>query len=61
MSDDIKSGKQILDEFFIEIDNMSDVDANVVYTIINLYETGKFSDKNLSNALLDLREKPANE
>ena len=61
MSDDIKSGKQILDEFFIEIDNMSDVDANVVYTIIDLYNTGKFSDKNLSNALLDLREKPANE
>ena len=61
MSDDIKSGKQILDEFFIEIDNMSDVDANVVYTIIDLFETGKLSDKNLSNALLDLREKPANE
>jgi len=61
MSDEIKSGKQILDEFFIEIDNMSDVDANVVCTIIDLYKTGKFSDKNLSNALLDLREKPANE
>ena len=61
MSDEIKSGKQILDEFFIDIDNMSDVDANVVYTIIDLYKTEKFSDKNLSNALLDLREKPANE
>lgn len=61
MSEDIKSGKQILDEFFQEIKNMPDIDEDVVKSIINLYESGKLSDKNVSNALLDLREKPANE
>jgi predicted RNA-binding protein with RPS1 domain len=61
MSDEIKSGKQILDEYFQEIKSMLNVDENVVNCIIDLYETGKLSDKNLSNALLELREKPANE
>jgi hypothetical protein len=57
MSAEIKSGKQILDEFFMDIKDLSDVDENVVKTIIALYEEDKLSDKNLSNALLELREK----
>lgn len=61
MSAEIKSGKQILDEFFRDIKSLTDVDENVVNTIMELYEEDKLSEKNLSNALLELREKPVNE
>ncbi len=61
MNEHIKSGKQILNEFFEEIKKIPDVDETVVNTIVELYKTGKLSDKNLSNALLELREKPKNE
>jgi len=61
MNSDIKSGKQILDEFFQEIQNISDIDENVIKTIVELYNSGKLSDKNLSNALLELREKSNND
>ena len=60
MSDEIKSGKQILDEFFRDIKRLSDVDEDVVNTIIELYKEDKLSEKNLSNALLELRERPEN-
>ncbi len=56
MKTEIKSGKQILDEFFIEIKNLKKVDENVVNTITRLYEEDKLTDTNLSNALLELRE-----
>ena len=61
MSNEIKSGKQILDEFFQEIKSISDVDKNVVNTIIDLYEEGKLTERNLANALLELREKSDND
>jgi len=61
MSDEIKSGKQILDEFFREIKDLPEIDENVVNTIIDLYEEGKLSEKNLANALLELREKSDND
>ena len=61
MSDEIKSGKQILDEFFQEIKSLPEIDENVVNTIIDLYGEGKLSERNLANALLELREKPVNE
>ena len=61
MSNEIKSGKQILDEFFQEIKSLSDVDKNVINTIIDLYEEGKLTERNLANALLELREKSDND
>ncbi|MBC8525498.1 MAG: hypothetical protein ISS28_05585 [Candidatus Cloacimonetes bacterium] len=61
MSDEIKSGKQILDEFFREIKDLPEIDENVVNTIIDLYEEGKLSEKNLANALLELREESDND
>ena len=61
MSNEIKSGKQILDEFFQEIKNLSDIDKNILDTIIDLYESDQLSEKALSNALLDLREKNQDE
>jgi hypothetical protein len=57
MNNEIKSGKQILEEFFQDIKNISEVDENVVNTIIELYKSDKLTDRNLTNALLELREK----
>jgi len=57
MKTELKSGKQILDEFFAEIKTYSDVDRDVVNAIVELYKSDKLSDKNLSNVLLELREK----
>lgn len=61
MKTEIKSGKQILDEFFLEAKSMSDVDEKVIDRIIELYKTGKLSDRNLANALFEMREKSNNE
>ncbi|MBU0711518.1 hypothetical protein KKA87_06300 [bacterium] len=61
MSEEIKSGKEILDDFFDEITKLPDVDKNVVNIITDLYKERKLSEKNISNALLELREKIDNE
>ncbi len=61
MSIEIKSGKQILDEFFRDIKKIEGLNEGVVEDIIELYQSGKLSDKNISNMLLELREKPSNE
>lgn len=56
MNEVIKSGKIILDEFFNELKVNEELDKETVSTIIKLYEEKKLTDKNLTNALLDLRE-----
>ena len=60
MSDEIKSGKQILEEFFSDIKDDPDLDQEVVAKLIELYEQDKLTDKNLTNALAEIRETPAN-
>lgn len=61
MSDEIKSGKEILDEFFREIKDISDIEESVVDKIIKLYNSENLSQKYLENALLELREKADND
>lgn len=56
MEQKIKSGKQILDEFFEEIKNEENVDEATVSGIVGLYQNGKLTDGNLTNALSGLRE-----
>lgn len=56
MEQKIKSGKQILDEFFEEIKGEENVDEATISGIVDLYQTGKLSDNNLTNALSGLRE-----
>lgn len=57
MGTEIKSGKEILDEFFEDIKTDEELDQDTTEAIINLYETGKLTDRNLTNALTELREK----
>lgn len=56
MTEKIKSGQEILDEFFAEIANIEGVDQDVTNIVINLYHEGKLTNTNLSNELARIRE-----
>jgi len=56
MTERIRGGQEVLDEFFMEIANMEGVDQDVASIVINLYREGKLSDTNLSNELARIRE-----
>jgi hypothetical protein len=56
MADQIKSGKEVLDDFFKDISNIKDVDADLAASISRLYQEGKLSNVNITNELLRLRE-----
>lgn len=56
MNKDIKSGKEILDEFFARIENIPDINKPIADILKELYQQGKLSDKNIYNALLKQRE-----
>lgn len=51
MSDEIKSGKQVIDEFFAEIMNIEGVDKKTVEKLTFLYSEGKLTDTNIENAM----------
>jgi hypothetical protein len=57
MTDQIKSGQEILEEFFSQIIDIEDVDGDVAETIIKLYQEGKLTNINISNELSRIREK----
>lgn len=56
MSDQIKSGKDVIDEFFAEILNVEGVDEKTVEKLIELYGGNKLSDSNIQNALEELKQ-----
>ncbi len=55
MTDRIRSGQEVLDEFFTEIASMDGIDNDVADIVINLYREGKLTDTNLSNELARIR------
>ncbi len=55
MTDRIRSGQEVLDEFFTEIASIEGVDQDVANIVINLYREGKLTDTNLSNELARIR------
>lgn len=61
MDSGIKSGKEILDDFFNTVRNINGVDEQIASTIEDLYKEGKLSQTNVSNALLKLREETDND
>lgn len=56
MDSKVKSGKEILDDFFKDIQNIENVDKNIAQALSNLYEQGKLTDANVKNELQRLRE-----
>jgi len=56
MTDQIRSGQEILEKFFTEIASIEGIDNDVANIVINLYREGKLSNTNLSNELMGIRE-----
>ncbi len=54
MDKKIKSGKDVIEEFFSEIYNIENVDEKTVELLVNLYSEDKLTDKNIQNALDEL-------
>lgn len=61
MTEQIKSGQEILDAFFSQIGNIEGVDQDVAQTVLRLYQEDKLTNTNLSNDLSKIREKKENE
>ncbi|SOD12230.1 hypothetical protein [Pedobacter xixiisoli] len=54
---EVKSGKEILDDFFKYIEKMPEVNEEIAKSLASLYEQGKLTDTNVRNELQKLREK----
>jgi len=56
MPEEIKSGRELLDEFFTTITDIEGVDREIADIVKNLYLEGKLTDKSLSNELERVRK-----
>ena len=54
MSNEPKSGKEVLNEFFTEIVNIEGVDEKTVKKLVSLYSEKKLTDTNIQNAMEQL-------
>ena len=54
MSDETKSGREVIDEFFANILNIDGVDEKTVTTLVSLYSEKKLTDTNIQNAMEQL-------
>jgi len=61
MDKPVKSGKEILDDFFNGILNIPDVDKKLASEIKKMYEEDHLTDTKLSNKLDSLREEEIND
>ena len=61
MDKPVKSGKEILDDFFNNLLNVQNVDKKLGAELKKMYEEGEFSGANLSNKLDSLREEEIND
>lgn len=61
MDKPVKSGKEILDDFFNSILTIPNVDEKLASQIKKMYEEGKLTSTNLSNKLTSLKEKEIND
>jgi hypothetical protein len=60
MDNKVKSGKEILDDFFTNISIIQNVDKELAESLANLYNQGKLTEANVKNELSNLRDKDAN-
>jgi hypothetical protein len=61
MANDIKSGREILEIFFSEINNLKVPDKEAATIIVRLFKEGKLSDTNIYNEFAVLRKKRQND
>lgn len=57
MENKVKSGKEILDDFFKNIENIPNVDRGIARMLTNLYDQNKLTDTNVKNELPNLPKK----
>ncbi len=60
MADEVKSGKEILDDFFNGIENIENVDSGIAKMLSKLYKEDSLTEKAIKNELDILREKDVN-
>lgn len=60
MESKVKSGKEILDDFFKNIENIPNVDKDIAKMLANLYDQNKLTDTNVKNELPNLPKKDVN-
>ncbi len=61
MGNKVKSGTEILNEFFTDtINKIENVNVKISEAISTLYQKGKLTDTNIKNELQKLRDKDAN-
>lgn len=56
MAEKVKSGKEILDDFFNSIEEIENVDKDIAKMLFNLYQDDKLTDTNVKNELQKLRD-----
>ena len=57
MINKIKSGKDVINDFFAEIYNVPNTDKKTIDTLVELYSQGKLSDKNIQNKMDEMLQK----
>ena len=57
MENNVKSGQEVLNNFFDTLEEIPNVDKSIAETLKKLYQDGKFTDTSITNALQELREK----
>ena len=60
MKNKVKSGKEIVDDFFKNIENIDGVDKYIAKMLTNLYENDKLTEINVKNELPKLRIQDGN-
>lgn len=55
MEEEIKSGQEILNDFFANVESLGNVDAEISKMIKTLFENDQLTDTKLKNELAQLR------
>lgn len=56
MAEKVKSGKEILNDFFNSIEEIENVDTDIAKMLTELYQNDKLTDTNVKNGLQKLRD-----
>jgi hypothetical protein len=56
MDNTVKKGKDVIDDFFAEILNVPNTDENTVQKLVELYGSGKFTERGIANAMDELTQ-----
>lgn len=60
MSNEIKSGKEILNDFFMSLKEIVGIDPKIADALKRQYQNDKFTEKKISNVLQELRDEAIN-